>query len=397
MSAKQRVVIAGGGFAALEAVLGLRRLAGQRVEIDLVTPGRELVYRPLSVVEAFGFGEAPRFDLGEIADDQDVRLHVDSIESVDTEARVARTRSGEELAYDSLLIATGARSERAVPGAFTFRGPEDTPELRSLLHRIEVGEFGVVVFAVPAGVAWPLPLYEIALMTAARIAGSDGGARLSFVTSEQAPLGIFGIEASKAVEGLLRERGMEVRASSAPMAVEGGNLTVVPEGSVPADLVIALPRLRGNPVPGIPQNRDGFIPVDRDCRVQGIQSVYAAGDATSFPIKQGGIATQQAAAVAREIAAAAGAPVQREQFRPVLRGLLLTGEGARFMRSEVSGGQGDESEISDHMLWWPQTKVAGQYVSQYLSKKIEPIQPKAPLAADAIPVEVDLTEALTDP
>jgi sulfide:quinone oxidoreductase len=179
--------------------------------------------------------------------------------------------------------------------------------------------------------------------------------------------------------------------------VEGGNLTVVPAGSVPADLVIALPRLRGNPVPGIPQNRDGFIPVDRDCRVQGIQSVYAAGDATSFPIKQGGIATQQAAAVAREIAAAAGAPVQREQFRPVLRGLLLTGEGARFMRSEVTGGQGDESEISDHILWWPQTKVAGQDVSQYLSKRIEPIQPKAPLAPDAIPVEVDLTEALTDP
>jgi len=390
------VVIAGGGFAALEAVLGLRRLAGHRVEIDLVTPARELVYRPLSVVEAFGLGEAPRFDLGEIADDQDVRLHVDSIESVDTEVRVARTRSGEELPYDFLLIATGARSESAVPGAFTFRGPEDASELRSQLRRIEIGEFGDVVFAVPAGVTWPLPLYEIALMTAMRIASSDGGARLTFVTSEQAPLGIFGIEASRAVESLLRERGLEVRTSSAPIAVEDGDLTVVPAGSIPADLVIALPHLRGNPVPGIPQNRDGFIPVNRDCRVQGIQSVYAAGDATSFPIKQGGIATQQAAAVAREIAAAAGAPVQREQFRPVLRGLLLTGKGARFMRSEVTGGRGDAS-VSDHILWWPQTKVAGQYVSQYLAKRIEPIQPKAPLAADAIPVEVDITEAFTDP
>jgi sulfide:quinone oxidoreductase len=396
MNASQRVVIAGGGFAALEAVLGLRRLAGHRVEIDLVTPTRELVYRPLSVVEAFGLGEAPHFDLGEIADDQDVRLHVDSIESVDAEARVARTRSGEELAYDFLLIATGARSERAVPGAFTFRGPEDGPELRTQLRRIESGEFGTVVFAVPAGVTWPLPLYEIALMTAARIASSDDGARLTFVTSEQAPLGIFGIEASRAVESLLRERGVEVRASSAPIAVEDGNLTVIPAGSVPADLVIALPSLRGNPVPGIPQNRDGFIPVNRDCRVQGIQSVYAAGDATSFPIKQGGIATQQAAAVAREIAAAAGAPVQKEEFRPVLRGLLLTGKGARFMRSEVTGGQGDASSISDHMLWWPQTKVAGQYVSQYLANKIDPIEPKAPLAADAIPIDIDISEVPTD-
>jgi hypothetical protein len=80
----------------------------------------------------------------------------------------------------------------------------------------------------------------------------------------------------------------------------------------------------------------------------------------------------------------------------VLRGLLLTGEGARFMRSEVAGGHGDASKVSDHMLWWPETKVAGRYISNYLSKKIEPIQPKAPLAPDAIPVEVDLSEAPAD-
>ena len=62
-----RVVIAGGGLAALEAMIALRRLAGGRVELVLLSLSRDLAYPPLSVVEPFGLGEAPRFDLAEIA------------------------------------------------------------------------------------------------------------------------------------------------------------------------------------------------------------------------------------------------------------------------------------------------------------------------------------------
>ena len=120
--------------------------------------------------------------------------------------------------------------------------------------------------------------------------------------------------------------------------------------------------------------------------------MYAAGDVTVFPIKQGGIATQQADAAARAIAAEAGAPVTPEEFRPVLRGLLLTGKGARFLRSEVAGGRGDVSEVSRRMLWWPEMKVAGEYLSHYLSREAEPVRPADPLPADAIPIEVDLSE-----
>ena len=95
--AKHRVVIAGGGFAALEAVLGIRRLAGERVRIDLVSAERELTYRPLAVIEPFGLGEAPRFDLAEIAADQGVSLHIDAVRSVEPERRFVRTGSGTEL------------------------------------------------------------------------------------------------------------------------------------------------------------------------------------------------------------------------------------------------------------------------------------------------------------
>jgi sulfide:quinone oxidoreductase len=393
-TSKQRVVIAGGGFAALEAALAIRRLAGERARIDLVSAERELTYRPLAVVEPFGLGEAPRFDLAEIAADQGVSLHIDAVRSVDPKRRVVRTGSGSELAYDSLVMAIGARPKRAVPGAFTYRGAPDGPELRWHTERIEAGEVPRTVFAVPSGVTWPLPLYEIALITAARLIAGGVSAHLELVTAEQRPLGIFGAEASAAVTALLDERGIKVRTSCAPVAFEDDTLRLVPDGATRADLVIALPQLVGNPVPGLPSDADGFLPVDRSCEVVGIDGVFGAGDATTFPVKQGGIATQQADAVARAVAARAGAPVSREPFRPVLRGMLLTGEGARFMRSEVAGGHGDVSEVSDHMLWWPETKVAGQYLSPYLSRRVEPVAPKGPVPADAIPIDVDLSAAL---
>jgi len=388
-----RVVIAGGGFAALEAMIALRRLAGGRVELVLVSPDRQLAYPPLSVVEPFGLGEAPRFDLAEIARDHEAALHVDEVVSVDTGRRVLRTRSDGELPYDSLLVSTGAQPHEAVPGALTFRGSRDRPAFEELLGEIDAGRVRSVVFAVPSGTAWPLPLYELALMTAARAEAKDVAVRFAVVTAESAPLVIFGNKASDAVAALLEERDIELRTSTVPVAFQDGALSVAPSGSLEADRVVALPQLRGRAPAGLPTDPDGFLSTDEHGHVRGCDDVFAAGDATAFPVKQGGIATQQADAAARSIAARAGSPVEAEPFRPVLRGLLLTGDGARFMRAQIAGGHGDKSEVSTRMLWWPETKVAGQYLSHYLSRTTEPVKPVEPLPVDAVPVEIDLTHA----
>jgi sulfide:quinone oxidoreductase len=388
----RRVLIAGGGFAALEALIALRRLAGKRVDLTLVSSEPELSYRPLSVVEPFGLGEAPRFDLAEIARDHDAELRVDAAVGVDPQRRVLVTPSGGAVPYDSLLITTGAEQVQAVPGALTYRGAPDRAAMERLLGEIDADAVGTVAFAVPAGATWPLPLYELVLMTAARIAARGGRTRLVLVTAEAAPLTLFGREASEAVEKLLRDNRVAVRASSIPVGFENGTLSVVPSGSVEATRVVALPHLRGNPPAGLPADGDGFIPIDAHGRVRGCEDVYAAGDVTAFPIKQGGIAAQQADAAARAIAVDAGAPVTADEFRPVLRGLLLTGTGARFLRSVPAGGQGDVSEVSKRVLWWPEMKVAGQYLSHYLSREAEPVRPAEPLRADAIPVEVDFSQ-----
>ena len=96
--------------------------------------------------------------------------------------------------------------------------------------------------------------------------------------------------------------------------------------------------------------------------------VYAAGDATAFPIKQGGIAAQQAVAAAQAIAADAGADVTPEPFEPVLRGLLVTGAEERYMRSELGGGAGQTSSVAEQALWWPPGKLAAHYLTPYLAR-----------------------------
>ena len=91
--------------------------------------------------------------------------------------------------------------------------------------------------------------------------------------------------------------------------------------------------------------------------------MWAAGDAISFPMKQGGLAAQQADAVAESLAAHAGAPVRPQPFQPMLRGVLLTGRGKAWLRGPH---EDDPGAAERRALFWPPTKIAGRYLSPYL-------------------------------
>jgi sulfide:quinone oxidoreductase len=364
-----RVLIAGGGVAALEAMVALRTLAEERVEIELLAPEPFFVYRPLAVAESFGLAEVKRFELKRLAAAAGARFRREALHSVDADTHCARTDRGVELEYDAVLIACGARAEEALPGALTFRGPGDEDALRALLAEARDAAGRRIVFAVPGGVTWPLPLYELALLTAAHLADERGAGEvaLTLVTPELSPLHLFGRAAIEAIRRLLETAGIELLTAKYPDSVDVDGLRLVPEETVAADRVIALPRLTAQRIAGIPAGPDGFIPTDVFGRVHGLDDVYAAGDITAFPVKQGGIAAQQADAAATAIAARAGAPVTPEPFEPVLRGLLLTGALPEYIRTELVSGHGDASEIGTEPLWWPPGKIAGRYLGPFLA------------------------------
>ena len=115
-----------------------------------------------------------------------------------------------------------------------------------------------------------------------------------------------------------------------------------------------------------PADADGYVPVDEHGRVPGLRRVYAAGDVTDQPVKQGGLAAQQAYAAARHITAQAGGMLGPEPFRPVLRGLLLTGERDRYLRHGADG----IDRASEDLLWWPPAKAVGHYLAPWIANHV---------------------------
>jgi sulfide:quinone oxidoreductase len=363
-----RVVIAGGGVAALEAMLALRELAADRFEITLVAPEEEFSYRPLSVVEPFAAARPRSFSLREIAFENDVHLRPSELTRIDELRRQVTLGDGSVLDYDALLLAIGARAVEAVPGAITFRGSIDAEPLRELIAEIDRGEARRVTFAIPDATWWPVAAYELALLTSAHAREHGAEVELRLVTGEKSPLALFGDRASAAVASLLADAGVEVELSSTPVAFADGRLELAGGTAIESDRAVALPIPQVPPIPGLrSQQHRGLIATDRFGGVLGMERIFAAGDATWFPVKQGGLAAQQADAAATAIAALAGAGVDPQPFRPVLRGAVLTGGGPMYLRADPVGG--GDSSAAPSSLWWPPSKVAGRLLAPYLAAK----------------------------
>jgi len=363
---RPRVLIAGGGVAALEAVLALQEVAEASLDLALLTPSPRFEYSPLSVAEPFGLGRAHSFELAELLAGREVELIVDALAALEAERREVRTGGGLTLSYDALLVAVGAQRRAALPGALTFSGSKTTADVRELLREAEAGRIERLAVAVPPGATWALPAYELALMASAHFAEREIPARVALVTPEPRPVSAFGRSAAGAVEELLRLRRIAFH-SVAPVRAEPGRLIVEGADPIPADAVLALPELVAPRIAGLPADEQGFVPVDEHGRVTGLAGVYAAGDITSFPLKQGGLAAQQADAAAEAIAADLGHDVSPQPFRPVLRGLLLTGRAPRYLRAEVVRGQTTRSAAGEEAIWWPPTKIAGRRLGPFLA------------------------------
>ena len=381
-----QVLVAGGGVAGLEAIIALRALAGDRVAITLLDPDEEFVYRPLSVQEPFAHAGAQRLPFRKLEQDFGIVHQRDSLARVRAADHVAVTRGGEEIAYGALLAAVGARRRPAFQGVATFRGPEDTELLHGLVQDVEGGYSRRVAFVVPGGVTWPLPLYELALMTAARAREMGAEAEITVVTPEQLPLAALGERASAEVAELLTAAGIALETDTFADVDGTGRLFLRPAGrELRVDRVVALPVLEGPAIPGLPADERGFVPTGQGGRVPGARDVFAAGDGTQNPIKQGGLATQQADLAAAEIARSVGVRVEGEAGEPVLRVLLLTGGRDRYASDRRADG---ESGLADHALWWPPGKIAGAYLSPYLAG---PDAPPPPPDREGLEIELPLT------
>lgn len=375
LSDRAHVLIVGGGFGGVEAMLALRALAPERVRVTLVSASPLLAYKPAATTESFDEGPPLTYDLQAIAADVGASLRVDRVEAVAAEVHRVRLASFAQLDYDALVLAVGARAVSAIPGALTFRDQRQVHHIRLLASELRSGTLRRIVFAVPSGCSWPLPLYELALLTATRLGELDVTAEVVIVTPETTPLCVFGTQASSLVARLLTERGVCFKGGSDPERVDRSGALVLASGeSLAADRVIAVPSLRGPRITGLPADRWGFVTTDALGGVVGLNDVYAVGDMTSFPIKQGGLAAQQADAIAQRIVCDHGVPVAAPRSRRVLRARLIGGANPVYLRTELDElGRATAATLHGHFDdsghdTRPE-KVFGRYLTPYLQAR----------------------------
>jgi sulfide:quinone oxidoreductase len=356
-SDSKRVVIVGGGVAGLEALLALNALLGDEVGVTLVAEQEWFIDRPVTVGEPFHVATAARHSLPDIAAEHDAEFVQATVTGVEAAERHITASDGTDIPFDTLILAPGAHGRAPLANAITFGLEGSGGAIRDMLDQITAGQS--VAFVAPAMTGWLLPLYELALMTAHELRRTGvQGVQLHLLTPEKRPLELFGDMGSHSVGRLLAAAGVEFIHAAFAQDDHGG-LIYGALGEPNADYVVTLPLLSGPGLAGVPTTEpNGFISVDEHGRVPGLAGIYAAGDAIDFTIKQGGLAAQQADAVAEHVASSYGAAVDPAPFRPVLRGMVFTGEEPQFVRSGDPGVW--------YPLWWPPTKVAGRYLAPYL-------------------------------
>lgn len=374
---RQRVLIAGAGVGGIEAALALSDLAGGLVEVELCDTRDEFVFRPFAVAEPYGAARSFRYELAGLARRCGATFRHAAVDAVDAERRQLVLEGGERLAYDHLIVATGSRMQRAVPGAVTFWGANEG-QVSEVIAGLRGGRLRRLVLTMPAGYSWALPLYEMALFAVTELEkAANEQTRVTVLTPEDMPLEVFGRRAAGQVGAFLRERGVEVITATHPMKFEERRLRVAPAREIEADAVISMPRFEGRPPAGVPHDGEGFVGVDEHGGVIGLERVYAIGDLTTFPVKQGALATQQADTVAEAIAAAAGAALEPQPFDPVLRGVLWTGRRPRYLYGRPTGGHGETSSFSER----PEGPLReGKLTARYLSPLVDRLTRASALA-----------------
>jgi sulfide:quinone oxidoreductase len=363
-----RVVICGGGIAAVEGLLRLRRLVGDALAITLVCPADELRYRPGAVQEPFSRPAARRYPLRRIAARTESEWIQETLEWVDPDGQLVHTSEGRSVPYDALLLAIGARLSVPFDHVTVFDDAQPDETYHGLVQDVEEGYTKNLALLLPEGPAWPLPVYELALMTAerARSMGLDDF-RVEVVTPEPSPLAAFGGEASSAVSELLGRFGVHVHAGSTAEVPASRRLVVHPVGDeLSPERIVAMPRILGPGIRDLPAAEGGFIPIDDRCRVPGLgERVFAAGDAASYPIKHGGLGAQMADVAAAGMAALAGAGEEPPPLRPVIRGVLYTGERPLYLTARLEDGA-VQSEVTTEQAWPADEKVVAEELGPFL-------------------------------
>ena len=364
------VVICGGGIAGIEGLLRLHRLAGDLVEVTLLCPEEQLLYRPDAVLASFTRNPIHAYLISRIAADTGANWVRDSLAWVDPEGRAVHSERGQKIAYDALLLAVGGREKRAPVEHMDVFSDRSAPNVyHGILDDIEAGRITHLAFVRPKQPSWPLPLYELALLTAQRARDLKLQLDITFITHEPMPLRAFGPHAGQVIAHLFHDARIALHTRTDVTMPGPRHLILQPSGiQLYPDRTVTLPTITGPNIRGIKgEALHRWLAVDEYCRVRHTDGrVFAAGDATDLPLKHGGIGAQQADTAAAGIAHLAGAAGPAAPLRPMIRGQLLTGNAPLYLSAHLVDGGGTRTEFYNQPPWLPDEEIVAAELAPYL-------------------------------
>ncbi|MCR6485511.1 FAD-dependent oxidoreductase [Amycolatopsis sp. OK19-0408] len=305
MGGQNTVVVVGAGQSGFQAVASLRdRGFAGRVVLVGDEPGVPYQRPPLSKAYLAGTAGLEQLHLrgADFFAEKDIELVAGRVASIDRDAARVRLEDGAELAYDHLILATGARNRTLpvpgadLPGVLTLRTRDDADRLRESLtsaeHVVVVGGgFIGLEFASHAG--RPVTIVEAQDRLLNRVATPEISAYFAALHRDAGHTVLLG-QGVSAVHGDDRAREVELSDGSRLPA----DLVVIAVGVVPETALAAAAGL---------EVANGVV-VDAHLRTSD-EKIFAIGDCANFPCVQAGAATrlesvQNAVDQGRSVAAA---------------------------------------------------------------------------------------------
>ncbi|MDX1532238.1 MAG: FAD-dependent oxidoreductase [Rhodothermales bacterium] len=388
MATPEHVVVLGGGFAGLETAFLLRHRLRDRVRLTLVSDRPDFLFRPNTIYVPFGLDpDALRIPLAEPARRQDIAVVQGVVRDVDPVRRRVEVEGRAPIAYDRLVIATGADMRPdEVPGLGEHANTIWTPrqmqrlgrELGRIVERGRKGEPTRLLFLIPPNNKCAGPLYEMVFMvdTHLRREGVRDHVAMTWATAEGSYIAAFGPRLHEVVVEEFAERGVEGHTGLVVEEVTPEEVRFKGGDRIGYDSLVAFP-------PYVARVRYGAFPTDdrgflatafRTRQVEGHEGVYAPGDAGDFPVKQAFLAFLQADAAAEHFAGELTGHAPRAWFDPVSMCVMeqldkavfaqvpleLTGDAARpvAVRADANGAY----KVGVSPMWRLGKKLLGVYL-----------------------------------
>ena len=362
---RPRVVILGGGFTGMRALVRLHAELGQAVQLTLIDRAEESLMTPLVVDAAFGREEMSplRFRFADAARDRGEFIRGNAFE-IEFAAQTIQLTDGARVGYDHLFIALGAeRDFDSVPGLATHAtllwNAETALETRHALDAYRGGP--IVVLDAPSvfGTAQELQPHQWSALEAAATEAAfcaDGHLRNARMrdrghVERVTPGPYLATAAGPAVRAIIDAecvaRGVDVHVEAAVARVEADAVVLTDGSRIASALTIALPPYRGaRALAGSPIVDDaGYVVVDpATFRAPLYPEVVCAGDACALTQpKLGHLAAIQAdVAIASVVEAVTGEPSSAHYEPEVMYLMAPGGATSQLVYSDVLFGGTDD-------------------------------------------------------